>query len=66
MNTQDKIIPFGTNQDTTRVIVTHLRAWLYDAKYPDLMDIVPDASVYLKNAIKEQNKFDGINGLTVE
>jgi hypothetical protein len=53
-DTKDKLITLGTNNDLSRVILAYLRAWLNDKKYPNIKEILPDASKYLSNAINEQ------------
>jgi hypothetical protein len=53
-NLKDKMIYLGTNTDTIRVVTTYIQAWLYGKNYPKLVDIMPNASKYMKQAVQEQ------------
>jgi hypothetical protein len=53
---QDTMIKMGTNSTTIRVIISYLRAWLNNAKMPNLEEIAPDASVHLKATVRSQSE----------
>jgi hypothetical protein len=52
----NKLELLDTNENTSRVITQYLGAWLSAQKYPDLKEIVPNASIYLQQAVKEQSE----------
>jgi hypothetical protein len=53
---QNQMIIMGTNTTTIRVIIAHLQAWLDDKPMPDLIEIAPEASEYLKKTVATQSK----------
>jgi hypothetical protein len=52
---KNKLITLGTNEETTRVLLYHLQAWLQNTTIPPIKEIAPNASPYLINAITEQS-----------
>jgi hypothetical protein len=48
------MVKMGRNTTTIRVIITHFSAWLNKQKQPTMEEIVPDASVHLKEAVLGQ------------
>jgi hypothetical protein len=48
------MITMGTHTTTIDVIITHLRTWLYQLPKPNIDEIAPHASVYLKQKVIEQ------------
>jgi hypothetical protein len=51
-----KIKIFGTNSDTSRVIMAHIKSWLFDLEQLDVSKLVPVMSRHFLKAINEQNK----------
>jgi hypothetical protein len=52
------MINMGATATTVLVIIartSHTRAWLETTAPPNMYEIAPDASVYLQQAVKEQN-----------
>jgi hypothetical protein len=56
MSLDEKLKIFGTSPDTSRVIMAHVKSWLFDFEKPDVSKLVPDASRHLLRAINDQNK----------
>jgi ribonuclease HI len=48
---QNKMIMMGTNSTTIRVIIAHLRAWLEQSEIPEMHEIAPEASEFLKTTV---------------
>jgi hypothetical protein len=58
MQIGDKLKLFWTNQDSTRLIIMSLTNWLENTEHPKIFEVVPDASSYLVQAMKEQSEID--------
>jgi hypothetical protein len=56
MQIGDKLKLLGTNQDSTRLIIMSLTNWLDNKAHPNIFEVVPDASSYLVQAMKEQSE----------
>jgi predicted RNA-binding Zn-ribbon protein involved in translation (DUF1610 family) len=56
MDIKDKLKILGTNDDTSRTIVSNIQAWLYNQQKPILLEIVPDASDLLRKAVAKQDQ----------